>query len=204
MATLKTSQETQPTETLKDKSSKLELSLLRVSQVLAFFGGAVLLVLTVMTVYSIIGRSIVKTDWLSNVVLLSWWRPVRGDFELIEIGTALAIFSFLPYCQMARGNVLVDFFTSSAHPRVKSGMAILSNGLFFVLSSVMTWRMVVASEEFYSATFKQSSMILKIPAWQGMFVATSFMFFLSMVCLFSLYRSIRETLTTGELIRSAS
>jgi len=176
----------------------LELFLLRSSQVLAFFGGLVLLTLTLITVYSIVGRTIIKSDWLSDFVLLAWWRPIRGDFELIELGTALAISSFFPYCQMVRGNVMVDFFTSQAHPRLKSAMAIFANLLFSVVSLLITWRMFVGSEEFFTATFKQSSMILRIPTWVGMFIVTGFMCLLSLVCLFTLYRSIKETFAKGE------
>ena len=182
---------------------RLERVLLRSSQVLALCGGLVLILLTLITIYSIIGRTIVKTDWLSALPFLSWWGPVRGDFELIELGTAVAISSFFPYCQMVRGNVLVDFFTNSAHPRVKAAMAVVGNLLFSVLSLVITWRMVVGSAEFYTATFKQSSMILKIPTWVGMFIVTAFMAFLSVVCLYTLYRSVCETFGEGEPVDGA-
>ena len=170
---------------------------------LALCGGLVLILLTLITIYSIIGRTIVKTDWLSALPFLSWWGPVRGDFELIELGTAIAISSFFPYCQMVRGNVLVDFFTNGAHPRVKAAMAVIGNLLFSVLSLVITWRMVVGSAEFYTATFKQSSMILKIPTWVGMFIVTAFMAFLSVVCLYTLYRSVCETFGEGEPVDGA-
>ena len=186
------------TDLKPNKPQGLELLLLRTSQIFAYLGGIVLLALTLMTVYSVIGRTIVKTDWLSAMPFLSWWRPVRGDFELIEIGTAIAIASFFPYCHMVRGNVLVDFFTSQAHPRVKSAMAILANVIFSVVSILITWRMIVGSNEFYTAVYKQSSMILKIPTYIGMFIVTGFMVLLSMVCLFTLYRSTRETLGSGE------
>ena len=195
---------TSETSLPKGQPHGFELILLRISQVLAYLGGIVLILLTVITVYSIIGRTIVKTDWLSALPFLAWWGPVRGDFELIEIGTALAISSFFPYCQMVRGNVMVDFFTSKAGPRVKSALAIFANFIYSVVSIVFTWRMFVGSEELYTATFKQSSMILRIPTWVGMFIVTGFMLLLSIVCLFTLYRSIRETLGRGEPIGSAA
>ena len=155
------------------------------------------MLLALITVYSIVGRSLIRTE-LGSSFLLSWWRPVRGDFELIELGTAVAIASFFPYCQMVRGNVVVDFFTYRAHPRAKAVMAVFANLLFAALSLLITWRMTVGSEEFFSAPFKQSSMILKIPLWQGMMVVTAFMAFLSAVCVFTLYRSAREALGSGE------
>ena len=38
--------------------------------------------------------------------------PVNGDFEMVQMATAIAIFTFLPYCQARRGNIVVDTFTS--------------------------------------------------------------------------------------------
>ena len=38
--------------------------------------------------------------------------PVNGDFELVSMGAAIAVFTFLPYTQARRGNILVDTFTS--------------------------------------------------------------------------------------------
>ena len=41
-------------------------------------------------------------------------RPFPGDFELTEMGVAVAAFSFLPYCQLTGANVTADIFTSGA------------------------------------------------------------------------------------------
>ncbi len=182
----------------------LDLILLRLSQYLAYLGGLVLVGITMMTVYSIIGRSLVKNDHIltlkafGNELLaiplqfLTWWRPIKGDVELTEIGTAIAICSFLPYCQMVRGNVLVDFFTNKAHPKVKAGMDVFANAIFTVIAATFTWRMSIQSQEMMTAAWKQSSMILKIPTWWGVLAATCFFAFLSLICFFTFLRSVRE------------
>ena len=185
---------TTPNPSSNAKKRGLEHLLLRSSQALALFGGLVLIALTLITVYSIIGRSIIKTDWL----FLSWWRPVRGDFELIELGTAVAIASFFPYCQLVRGNVLVDFFSSRAPARLKAAMAVFANGLFSAVSILISWRMLVGTHEFFATTFRQSSMILNIPVWQAMATVTAFMLFLSIVCLYTVFRSVKEVFGEGE------
>lgn len=172
---------------------KLERILLTISKGLALMGGVGLLGLALMTVYSIVGRTIVKSDLLRELSLLSWWRPVRGDFELTELVTALAIFAFLPYCQMVRGHVIVDFFTNRVSARLKTVLESFANLLFFILSGILCWRMAVASLELATTPFKQSTMILKIPTWWGLSVATLFMGFLSMVCLFGFVKAVLET-----------
>jgi TRAP-type C4-dicarboxylate transport system permease small subunit len=46
-------------------------------------------------------------------VLMRWLlgAPIDGDFEYVKMATAIAIFSYLPYTQARRGNIMVDTFT---------------------------------------------------------------------------------------------
>ena len=52
-------------------------------------------------------------------VLLRWLlgSGIDGDFEMMEMATALAVFAFLPFCQARRGNIMVDTFTGWMSPR---------------------------------------------------------------------------------------
>ena len=47
----------------------------------------VLIALILLTVVSVVGRALFSA-------------PIPGDFELVEIGMAVAVFAFLPYCQL--------------------------------------------------------------------------------------------------------
>jgi hypothetical protein len=69
-------------------------------------GGAVALAVAAVVVVSVLRR------WLFS-------QPIPGDFELAQIGTAVAVFAFLPYCQVVRGNIVVDTFTSGLPARVR-------------------------------------------------------------------------------------
>ncbi len=46
-------------------------------------------------------------------VLMRWLfsSPIDGDFEYVKMATAVAVFSYLPYTQIRRGNIMVDTFT---------------------------------------------------------------------------------------------
>lgn len=171
---------------------RAETALLRVSQALAVVGGVVLIALATITVYSIVGRAL--PDW----PLLAWWRPVRGDFELVEMGTAIAIFSFLPYAQITRANVLVDFFTSGISQRAKSALAIPANLLLTAIAALFTWRMVVATESLMTSSYTQTTMLLRVPVWWGYLPATVFMGFLTLVAAFTVWRAADEALRDGE------
>lgn len=38
--------------------------------------------------------------------------PIDGDFEVVKMATAVSVFSFLPYAQWRRSNIMVDTFTN--------------------------------------------------------------------------------------------
>lgn len=70
---------------------------------------------------------------ISNLVA---HKPIPGDYELAKHTIAIAIFTFLPYCQLIGANVTVDIFTEEMSHRAKSAMAAFSSliaGLFALL-----------------------------------------------------------------------
>ena len=68
-------------------------------------------------------------------------RPVPGDYDLVGILCGCAIFAFLPSCQLKGGNVLADFFTQEAPPRVRAALDAGGNVLFLVAAILFTWRL---------------------------------------------------------------
>lgn len=68
-------------------------------------------------------------------------RPVPGDYDIVGILCGCAIFSFLPYCQLKRGNVVADFFTQNAAPQIKSALNALGSFLFLAAAIMFTWRL---------------------------------------------------------------
>jgi TRAP-type C4-dicarboxylate transport system permease small subunit len=38
--------------------------------------------------------------------------PIDGDFEYVKMAMAIAVFAYLPYTQVRRGNIMVDTFTT--------------------------------------------------------------------------------------------
>jgi TRAP-type C4-dicarboxylate transport system permease small subunit len=67
--------------------------------------------------------------------------PIPGDYDIVGILCGCAIFAFLPYCQLKRGNVLADFFTAKASPRTKATLDAMGNLLFLVAAVMFTWRL---------------------------------------------------------------
>jgi TRAP-type C4-dicarboxylate transport system permease small subunit len=118
----------------------------------ALGGGAVLVALTGMSVASITGRALLG-------------RPVPGDFELVQVGCGAAIAAFLPYCQLRRGNIIVDFFTARTSPRVQGRLDAVGALLLALVMAVLTWRTAVGTVAVRAGG--EVSMIVGFPIWIG-------------------------------------
>jgi TRAP-type C4-dicarboxylate transport system permease small subunit len=124
----------------------------RVGVVLAYCGGAIVAAVGVMSAVSIIGRS-------------AFSHPIMGDFELVEIATAVAGTLFLPYCQASGGNIVVDLFTLGASERTRDWLDRFGAFLSAVMFIVVGWRAAVGSIDLYRSG--ESSMLMRFPVWLG-------------------------------------
>ena len=89
--------------------------------------------------------------------------PVPGDFEMVEMGVAVAAFSFLPYCQLTGANVTADIFTSGASPRWVAFFSLLSAVVAALFSVILIWRMSYGLVSYLE--YNEVTTILGIPVW---------------------------------------
>lgn len=101
----------------------------RATRLLALAGGLVLLAAAAAITLSVLSR------WLAG-------RGIGGDFEMMEMASALAIFAFLPFCQARRGNVMVDTFTTWLPSRARRLLDGLWDLVFAALALVIAWQSV--------------------------------------------------------------
>jgi TRAP-type C4-dicarboxylate transport system permease small subunit len=116
---------------------------------LALAGGAILAALTLMSVASIGGR-------LAG-------RPIQGDFELVQMGCAVAIAFFLPYCQLKRANIIVDFFTVRAPARARRALDAAGSFLLAAAMALLAWRTGAGTLAMKAGG--ETSMIMGVPLW---------------------------------------
>ena len=126
-----------------------------ISRAMAWFGAFVLVLLAAMSVISIAGRA------LSGLGL----GPVPGDFELVEAGTALAVFCFLPWAHLKRGHAVVDLMWRVYPAPMRRVLDVLADALMFVLWVLLVWRMGVAMLDYRDNG--EVTFILQFPVWWG-------------------------------------
>lgn len=116
----------------------------------ALLGGVIVAAIAVMTTASA----------LFNLFL---GRPLPGDYELTKHFIAIAIFTFLPYCQATGANVTVDIFTEGMGPRAKSAMAVFSS-LFAIAFALLLLRQMSLGFEDY-VRYLETTATLGLPLW---------------------------------------
>lgn len=116
----------------------------------ALLGGLCALLVAGMVLCSVAGRNLFA-------------HPVQGDVELSQIGIALSIALCLPWCQLKRGNIIVDFFTQAAPERVNGVLDRLGALLLAVMLGLLAWRTGVGALAVDEAG--EQTMILGLPMW---------------------------------------
>lgn len=138
----------------------------------ALAGGAVLLGVALMTAWS------AAAGWVFG-------KPLPGDFELTEIFVAVAIFAFLPYCQLTDANVTADLFTERAGPRAIAGFRLFAAVLALAIAVLLTWRTWAGLLDY--RRYVETTAILKIPIWTAYVPALASLVLLVLACLISLH-----------------
>lgn len=116
----------------------------------ALGGAAVLVLICLLSTVSIIGRALFSV-------------PVKGDVELVQMGCVWAVSSFLPYAQLNKAHVIVDFFTLKAPRSVRRFLDVAAVLLMAAVALVLMWRTYFGVLGTYRSG--ASTMILALPEW---------------------------------------
>jgi TRAP-type C4-dicarboxylate transport system permease small subunit len=126
--------------------------LTKLSEKVALAGGLILVAVAAMVTASVTIRS-----------PLIGGRGVPGDFELVQMGTAVAAFSYLALCQTRRGNIFVDTFTGWLPKRAQAALDALWDVAYSGAMALICWRLIIgAMGERASGT---TTMVLGLPTW---------------------------------------
>lgn len=174
-----------------------------VAKWLAWFGGVILIAMALLTVVSIIGRALISIGL----------GPVKGDFELVATGCAIAVFSFLPWCQLERGHVSINILVDKKPPVLRRCLILTGDILIMVFAAVILWRLWLGfGEKFpygsqglrdalafgYKPFSVEITYILGMPVWYGYFLCLFGAFFFLVTCFYTVCKSARRLFSGGE------
>ena len=116
----------------------------------AVLAGLLLTAITLMTCASLIGRNTVGV-------------AITGDFELTGVATGAAIALFMPFCQLRRGNIIVDFFTANLPARGTARLDRFGALLLALTFVLLAWRTTLGGLNSYNT--HSETQILGFPEW---------------------------------------
>jgi TRAP-type C4-dicarboxylate transport system permease small subunit len=126
------------------------LILEKLAKASAILAGMLMTFITVMTCISLIGRN-------------TTGATLAGDFELTGVAAGAAIALFMPWCQLRRGNIIVDFFTAKASDQTNALLDRLGALLLGLVFALLAWRTSVGGLNAYSS--QSGTMMLGFPEW---------------------------------------
>ncbi len=126
----------------------------RIAAFFALAGGAVLVLLIVVTCLSILGRSLI----------FAGLGPIPGDVELVELGIAFAVFSFFPWCQYQAGHARVDLFRRLLGKSGTWASDVVSDLLMLSVAFLLAWYLFAGMRD--KLQYSETTFILELPiAW---------------------------------------
>jgi TRAP-type C4-dicarboxylate transport system permease small subunit len=131
-------------------SNGVDHALQRLCDASATIGGIVLVAIACVTVVSVIGRAFFS-------------HPILGDVELVQLGCAVVVASFLPYTQFRQANIIVDFFTTNMSTKRQSQLDAFGTLLYTLVMALVSWRVAVGGVDIREA--QETSMLMALPLW---------------------------------------
>lgn len=148
----------------------------RASERVAVLGGVALLAAMAVLVATVIGGA--------------FGRPLLGDSELVEFFCSVAVFAFLPYCQLRGANVIVDFFSRPLPERVRDWLDAVMGLAFTGVAAILAWRLLEGGLTAYERS--KRSMFLQLPEWWGYAIGVAAMALWVVVCAWTTWLSLRR------------
>lgn len=140
----------------------------RIARTIAICGGLFMLAAAIMVTTSVLLRWLLRSG-------------IRGDFEMVQIATAVAVFAFLPLCQIRRGNVFVDTFTLRTPTWINRGLDRLWDVVYAGFAFLIGWRLILGGLDAIAS--RTSSMVLAIPVGWAILAVGAMALFLGVVAL---------------------
>lgn len=158
------------------------------SGIVAVLGGLVSLGTALIVVASVFGRWFKGSSFST---LAPWIGPIDGDFEYVKMGTAIAVFAFLPYAQALRSNIVVDTFTNRLPQRVQNLIDAFWDLVYATTMGVLTWCMIQGTMDFLRSG--ETTMMLQLIVWPAIAACTVLSGLLTLIAIITAVRVARGT-----------
>ncbi len=149
----------------------------RIAAGVAVIGGLLSLAIAVTVTATVFGRNVLD-------------EGIPGDFEYVQMGTALAVFAFLPLCQIRRGNIVVDTFSTAWPPRLRNMVDALWDLIYAAIMGLLAYTLLLGALD--QKANGSATMVMGIPIWPAILACSVLCAFLSLVCIVTASRMLKR------------
>lgn len=116
----------------------------------AILAGLLMTAITLITCVSLIGRNTIGVT-------------LQGDYELTAVTAGAAVALFLPWAQLRRGNIIVDFFTARMPGHINAALDRFGALVLATVMLLLAWRTSIGGLSSYNS--QTTTMMLGFPEW---------------------------------------
>lgn len=124
---------------------------------------------------------------VTSISLGIFGAPILGDSEIVELLMGVAIFSFLPYCHLHHGNIVVDFFAKMFPQWANDFLDVVMNIGFAVVGGFIMYQTMQGASSAISRDWH--SMFLQLPKWPVYMIASGALALWVLVIVFATYEA---------------
>ena len=102
----------------------------------------------------------------------------------------VAVFAFLPWCQLNRGHVTVDIFVNGFSARARAALTLVGHFALFAAATVIAWRLWLGMQD--KLSYGEETYELGLPLGLGFAAAMVGAAFFALTALYTVWRSVNE------------
>ncbi|MCO5730998.1 TRAP transporter small permease [Rhizobium sp. SSA_523] len=117
-------------------------------------------------------------------------RPIPGEIEIVEALCGLAVFAFLPFCQLKRGHVGVDMLIEAFGRKAMNITQLAGDVIIALLIGLLSWRHAIGLMDKFGNG--ETTPLLLLPIWWGYAIAMVLLIANLVTCLYVILADLRD------------
>jgi len=144
-------------------------------------GALVLAIMMFLSVADICGRFFFK-------------KPITGTYEIVSLMVILVGCLGLGYCQLVKGNIMIDIVTKRFSPRGQAIMNIISYLISIGVCALVTWQVSLRMWDYLHKTLGGRTINLGIVFWPFMLIMALCFAWVTVIFCLDLYHAFKEVI----------
>lgn len=119
-------------------------------------------------------------------------KPIEGTYEIVSLMVVVVGCLGLGYCQLVKGNIMIDIFTKRLSPRGQAIMNIISYLISIGVCAIITWQVSLRMHDYMLKQLGGKTITLGIVLWPFMLLMVLCFAWVTAIFCIDLYHAVRE------------